>query len=666
MPRFPFPFVLGVVLVSLPSCTRPVGPERESGSFKIHLLLQAIGEEVYEIKPVDGGVTLTTVRRTSDRGRAQSTSATLQLRGDYTPVRLEVTGAAGQADSIASIENGAATVDERGTKRTFAVPERYFTIFGATPFAVQMMMVRYWNAHGKPPGLAQLRARPGAEPVLIDWVGGDIITVDGKAVALDRYTIGNLTFGREILWMTSEGQLAAAMTFAGGLPQEAVRAEYDAALPQLYGIGVAQQMENLAAIGRQVPPEHTESFAITGATLIAGTDAAPVEDSVVVVRDGRIAAAGPRRRIQIPDGMTVVTARGQTLLPGLWEMHTHFSGAEFGPALLAAGITTARDAGGEFDFLVAVRNALNSGNATGPRLLLAGLVDAGGPKAFGHVTAETPEEGRRVVTRYHAAGFQQIKLYTFLAPDVVEAITGEAHRLGMSVTGHVPSALTTTQAIAAGMDQLNHLPFVVNMMRPPGAEAAASVDANSEGGRKAVQFLKAHRTVVDPTIGWVAEMTSYSSAVDVTSFEPGIAQAPFALSARFRANATTTMTAAQMRARLSDSLSTLRVLHKAGVPIIPGTDTGLVGHGLHRELELYVRAGMTPLEAIQSATIVSAQTMGLDQESGSIEVGKRADLMLVDGDPLANISNIRKVSRVVVNGRLFSSAKLWNSVGFTP
>ena len=249
--------------------------------------------------------------------------------------------------------------------------------------------------------------------------------------------------------------------------------------------------------------------------------------------------------------------------------------------------------------------------------------------------------------------------------DVVAAIADEAHRRGMSVTGHVPNALTTTQAIAAGMDQINHLRFVVGMMRPSTTEGPA-VDLASERAREAIALLKARRTVVDPTIGWSGEMAGYASAVDVTAFEPAIVRAPFALQERYRGNATTTMTAAQMEGRLTDLLNSLRVLHNAGVPIVPGTDTGLVGHGLHRELELYVRAGMTPLEAIRSATIVSARSMGLEQESGSIEVGKRADLILVEGNPLASISNIRKVSRVVVNGRMFRSADLWKSVGFRP
>src|SRR5262249_39526034 len=158
---------------------------------------------------------------------------------------------------------------------------------------------------------------------------------------------------------------------------------------QLYRAGVAQEMANLAALAREVPPERTGAFAIVGARLIDGAGGRPVEDSVVTVRDGRIASVG-RGKVPLPASMPVVDAKGKILLPGLWEMHTHSSGIEFGPALLAAGVTTARDCGGEFDFLVAQRRAID---APAPRLLLAGLVDAGGIKAFGHITAETPDEG---------------------------------------------------------------------------------------------------------------------------------------------------------------------------------------------------------------------------------------------------------------------------------
>jgi imidazolonepropionase-like amidohydrolase len=363
--------------------------------------------------------------------------------------------------------------------------------------------------------------------------------------------------------------------------------------------------------------------------------------------------------VRIPAGMRLINGEGQTLLPGLWEMHVHFSGVEFGPALLAAGITTARDCGGEFDYLVAQRDAVAKRNATGPRLLLAGLVDAGGDKAFGAITAETPEEGRAVVNRYHAAGFQQIKLYTYLAADVVKAIAAEAHRLGMTVTGHVPRTLSTMEGIEAGMDQLNHLNYATSMLRGPGTQR---IDVDSEAFRKGVKFLLEHHTVVDPTVGW-GEMAGHAQEVDISSFEPGILKAPFVLDARYRIMGGQG-SAEQIRSRQQESLAVIYALHKAGVPIVPGSDTGLVGYGLHRELELYAEAGMTPLEVIQCATIGSARAMNLGSESGTIEAGKRADMILVEGNPLVNIADLRRVARVIANGRVYDPARLWESVGF--
>ena len=135
--------------------------------------------------------------------------------------------------------------------------------------------------------------------------------------------------------------------------------------------------------------------------------------------------------------------------------------------------------------------------------------------------------------------------------------------------------------------------------------------------------------MVDPTAGW-GEMAGHSKEVDVASFEPGIAKAPSVLDVKFRGMGGAT-TAEQMHTRMAQTLAVIGALHKAGVIIVPGSDTGLVGYGLHREMELYVQAGMTPMEAIQSATIVSARAMKLDADSGTMEVGKRADLILVEG-----------------------------------
>jgi len=634
----------------------------ERGALTIHLILHTVGEERYELaRTPSGGFDLNTTYELSDRGTKRSTTGALRLRADLTAERLEVKG---RPNVTAVIEGNTATVQEEDVERSIALPSQYFVGAGAAPFAVQMMMMRYWLAHGKPAQLPILRSSPHAEPVRIEQAGHDSITIGGRAVPLTRYTIANLVFGREVVWLNDQGQLAAAMTFAAGLPLEAVRSEYEPELAHLFRLGVTQEMTTLAGLEHLAPPGKTGAYAIAGATLVDGTGAAPVPDSVVIVRGGRIAAAGARNRVAIPKGMAVVDATGQMMLPGLWEMHTHYTGVEFGPAYLAAGVTTARDCGGEFDFLVAVRDRIERERGLGPRLLLAGLVDASGPTGFGHVFADNPEEARAVVARYHAARFEQIKLYTFLKPDVIAALAAEAHRVGMTVTGHVPSALNAFQGVEAGMDQINHLNYVSQMMRAPGGGRGAPIDLNSEQARKAVQFFLDHHTVVDPTASW-GEMAGRSREIAIASFEPDIVKAPFTVASKFTSLGSAT-DAERFRARMAETTAVIGALHKAGVIIVPGSDTGLVGYGLHRELELYVQSGMTPMEAIQSATIVSARAMKLDGESGTVEVGKRADLILVNGNPLQDIHDIRKVTRVIAAGRLYNSAGLWQSAGFKP
>ena len=177
-------------------------------------------------------------------------------------------------------------------------------------------------------------------------------------------------------------------------------------------------------------------------------------------------------------------------------------------------------------------------------------------------------------------------------------------------------------------------------------------------------MLKQKDIVVDPTAGW-GEMAGHPKSIDAASFEPGVNAAPYLVAAKFRSMGVPAADEAKFRARMESSREVIHALIETGITIIPGSDTGLIGYGLDRELELYVQAGMTPMQAIQCATIVSARVMKLDKESGTVEAGKRADLVLLDASPLDDISNLRKVSAVVANGRMYDSRKLAHSVGFT-
>ncbi len=656
------------------STLAPAQPQREPlvvehGTYSIHLLLHAIGTEEYTVTQSNPGKpdnqVMTTTSTTADRGTKRTTSSTLTMGPMFAPISLQrATGVAGTGENapLLEVKGASVTMREAGVTRTVAKPAVAFVASGQMSAAMQMMMMRYWKRHGQPVRLPVIRESDKALPVEIRPVGHDAFSVKGQIFRLTRYTVANLIFGREVLWMNDSGRLVALMTFAGGLPQEEILDEYESATSEIVRSGVRQEVLDLADLDHKVLPEATGTFAIVGARLIDGTGSPAIENSTVIVREGRIAAVGPSASVKVPAATRIIHAEGKSLLPGLWEMHTHYSGVEFGPAYLAAGVTTARDCGGEFEFLTTVRKMIDQDHALGPKLLLAGLIDSGGPLAFGNVDVENPSEAATAVDFYADAKFEQIKVYTQIQPDILKAIAAEAHKRGMTVTGHVPAAMNAFEGIEDGMDQINHLQFVIRAMNPDGG--VGPVDLDSDQSKKLIALLKEHQIVVDPTNGW-GEMAGHPKDIDPATFEPGINAAPFTLASKYRTMGVDPSEAAKYRERMETNRKVVHALLEAGVPIVPGSDTGLIGYGLDRELELYVQAGMTPMQAIQSATIVSARAMKLDQDSGSIEVGKRADLVLIKGSPDKNISDIRQVTSVVTNGRLYDSRKLAQSVGFT-
>jgi imidazolonepropionase-like amidohydrolase len=276
--------------------------------------------------------------------------------------------------------------------------------------------------------------------------------------------------------------------------------------------------------------------------------------------------------------------------------------------------------------------------------------------------------------RYHDAGFQQMKIYSSVKLEEVKVIAEEAHRLGMTVTGHVPEGLNAFQVIEAGQDQINHISYIANIMHDPlpanadrkaRAEATIGIDFNSEAAQHAVAFLKSHGTVVDPTIA-LYEFSTATSEKPPASFEPGVTKVAPELEEQLTDVGPPSERSEMSEKMFEKELQVVGVLHRAGIPIVAGTDQTVPGHSLHRELELYVKAGFTPMEAIQAATLVPARVMGVEKEVGTVEAGKRADLIVVDGDPLADIRNTRNVELTITAGRVYNSADLWRSVGFKP
>ena len=647
----------------------------ESGKFRFYETKQIRGEETYEITRSATGELLLTAKTDmpfAEQENKPLVNVSLRTSADFTPQVFQIKGPTLldlEENTSVVIQGAAAKIQDRGSDTSASVPKTFFTMSGYVPVAVEMMLVRYWLKHGQPKSIQLL---PVGE-AFVELRGKDTVTIAGKSIALSRYHLSGKNWrggwGRQTLWLDSDNRLVAAVNLGSDIETNyyAFREAYDSQMSFFLKRAVDDAIDRLGQMANRLSPQTTQPIALVGATLIDVTGKPAVPNSVVVIQDGRIIAAGPQSSIKIPKNAKLIDIKGKFLLPGLWDMHAHFYQAEFGPTYLAAGITTARDVGNDIEYGTALRDAAKAKRGLGPRMLLAGYIDGKNENHTFDVQVETPEEARAAVQHYKDAGYEQIKIRDNVKLETLKVICAEAHRLGMTVTGHVPQGMNALQAVEAGMDQLNHMSHVLtgffpqrNRNNPP-----VTIDLNAPNVVNALKVFKEHGTVIDPTMA-VLELLLRPMNQPIESFEPGVTRVPAELKVQINKKGEAAEQAVGLRMIVDVLLKITGALHRAGVPIVAGTDVGVPGHTLHRELELYVKAGMTPLEAIQAATITPARVMKLDNEVGTIAAGQRADLIVLDANPVENISNIRRVRLVVSQGRLFDCAKLWEIVGFQP
>ena len=395
--------------------------------------------------------------------------------------------------------------------------------------------------------------------------------------------------------------------------------------------------------------------------------------------DGRIGAVTPAGALKaVPD--QIVDGSGRTLLPGLWDMHAHMWPSS-GLMHLAAGVTSVRDPANQNADILRLKARTEAGEVPGPAIHIAGFIE--GKSAFSArngFVVDSLQAGLDAVDWYAARGFRSIKLYNSIHPEWVRPLAARAHTLGLRVSGHVPAFMRAEEAVRAGYDELTHInQLMLNFVVRPGDDTRTLVrfervgtdgqalDLKSPKARAFIRLLRERGTVVDPTAMAFENMFTQAqgqpspSAVAVASHLPVLWQRGLR-SAEMELNGTRLQTFRQSYKRM---LELTVALHRAGVPLVAGTD-GWAGLGLHRELEVYVRAGMPAAEALRIATLNGARVAGEGATRGRIERGYAADLVLVDGDPLQDITQLRRASLVIQGKVAYAPAQLYEAMGFKP
>jgi hypothetical protein len=521
---------------------------------------------------------------------------------------------------------------------------------------------------------ALLQQPDGMLPLLPDGearikpLGSRVVEADGGSLAVRRYAIHGLMLRPVYVWLDEKGA-----TFAD---EWSILAGWEAAFPELRSEMEAALADHHRRLARDlVPPARERPLVIRGARLFDPRTHEVREGTTIVIEANGIWAVGADEDLAVPPGAEVIDAAGKMVLPGLWDMHAHHGipspDLELdAPMNLAAGVTTARDLGSHTEQILALRERIDAGAAVGTRLVLAGFIDGPSGRPSG-VLVGSAEEANAVVDGFAELGYAQIKIYQEMPPELVPVLVERAKHHGMRVSGHVPNGMSAWAVVQSGFDEIQHLTQVVGNLGPvpnPVEDLDAFYDwwtaltPDSEVVRSFIALLASRNVALDPTLsGFMWWCTSPAWVGEIAERLPPAPRRRFLLYS--------SLWQCLDHPRLEEAVTNIhgfvRAAHEAGVAVLPGTDY-IAGLGLHAEFIEYVRAGIPAPEVLTLATLGAARVMGMDDELGSVEPGKLADLILVDGDPTTDISDIRRVVLVIKDGRVYDPAAIYRALGIRP
>lgn len=490
------------------------------------------------------------------------------------------------------------------------------------------------------------------------------------------WAITGLSNAPIMIWADANDKFFGVTLSLAWLP-EAYTGE-QARMERAQAAAMAAQTRNLATSLVKVP---TAAVAFVKVRMFDAEHARFLNDQTVVVDKGVITAVGPAASVKVPAGAQRVEVHGMTLVPGLWDCHMHVGDDYTGLQELSMGVTSVRDPGNNDALTIDRRTRAAAGQLLFPHVYPSSLIDGKGPyTAQVANVATSQEEAIALINKAKVNGFTGIKFYGTFNPAWLPASIAEAHRLGLHVHGHIPAGIRPMDAINDGYDEVTHINWIIMQAMPDSVIAVSNgimrfegpgrygkdVDLDGPPMQLIVNTMAKKHIYSDPTMT-AFESTYVPDNGDLSpAYAPFVGTLPPVTERGFRSGGFAVpkdLTRADYRASWAKMVALLGRMHKAGVPIIAGTDGA--GIEIIRELEIYTETGFTPGEALAAATIMPARLVGMDAHTGSITVGKAADLALVEGDPALHIGDLRHTRLVMLEGRILDADALREAAGFS-
>lgn len=501
-------------------------------------------------------------------------------------------------------------------------------------------------------------------------------TVGDEALPIGIYSLSGIWLTPQMIALDESRRLFASI----GGRSVVIREGYESAAEVLRELSRQLENDRIRVLQRELGHEYDRPVRINNVYVFDPSIPGRSELKSVVVEDGLISAVESPVTDVPSMNEVIVDGEGGTLVAGLFDMHAHNS-LDSGLFYLASGVTSTRDMGNDIALLEELSTGVESGELPGPRMTRAGLIEARSPySARIGIVAESLDDALQAVRWYADNGYYEIKTYNSMKPEWVAPVVAEARKAGLGVTGHVPAFTSPDTVIEAGYNSIAHINQLMlgwllepgedtrTPLRLTGMKRAVDLDVQSERVQHTLSLMREYGTAQDTT-AIILERLMKSRAGEIQPGDlPYLDHMPIGYQ-RYRKRTFVPLDEEGDDAAYDEAfdslLAVIQELHRNGIQLLVGTDDA-TGFSVHRELELYVEAGISPSETLALATLGSAQYLQLADRVGSIEPGKYADFLLVPGDPTTDISAIRQIRLVASRGVIYFPFDIYNAINIRP